>query len=79
MTMLNLLHTYYVFCFQITFDPHASKFYDIKSIEEAEALVTSYPSCSKAWICYMVYVLKLGETAKARSLARRGLQSINFR
>lgn len=54
-------------------------FYDLKSLEEAEALVTSYPTSSKAWICYMVYALKLGETAKARSLARRGMQSINFR
>ena len=68
-----------MFYFQLNFDPQSPTFYDIKSAEEAEALITSYPTSSKAWICYIVYALKLGETAKARALARRGLQSINFR
>ncbi|XP_054723567.1 protein RRP5 homolog [Uloborus diversus] len=61
------------------FDPKSSKFQEVSSIKEAEALVAAYPNSSKAWLMYMTCCLKQEETNKARSIAKRALQTINFR
>ncbi|KFM78913.1 Protein RRP5-like protein, partial [Stegodyphus mimosarum] len=61
------------------FDPGNSVYENIQSQDEAETLVTTYPNSSKAWLLYMVYCLKHAEVNKARAVAKRALQTINFR
>ncbi|GFT04961.1 protein RRP5 homolog [Nephila pilipes] len=61
------------------FDPNSQKFEELENEVEADALVSTYPDSSKAWIIYMIYHLKLAEVTKARMIAKRGIQTINFR
>lgn len=61
------------------FDPHASNFFELQNVDHAEMLVTRYPDSANAYIVYVVYVLKQGDVAKARSIIRRALKSINFK
>ncbi|KAG8177981.1 hypothetical protein JTE90_019992 [Oedothorax gibbosus] len=61
------------------FDPSSPKFEEVESLDDAEALVATYPNSSKAWILYIVWHLKQAEVNKARVVARRGLQTVNFR
>ncbi|GFQ67776.1 protein RRP5-like protein, partial [Trichonephila clavata] len=60
------------------FDPTSPKYEDIESLDEAEILVSSYPNSSKAWILYMIYHLRQEEVDKARIIAKKGIQTINF-
>lgn len=46
---------------------------------EYEQLVLSAPNSSFVWIKYFAFLISLGELDKARSLADRALQSINYR
>eukprot|EP01147_Barroeca_monosierra_P000265 gene265-3640_t len=46
---------------------------------EFDLLVLQTPNSSYAWIRYMAFYLKLTELEKARSIAKRALNTINFR
>ncbi|GFY52844.1 rRNA biogenesis protein RRP5 [Trichonephila inaurata madagascariensis] len=61
------------------FDPTSPKYEEIECLDEAEILVSSYPNSSKAWILYIIYHLRQGEVNKARAIAKKGIQTINFR
>ncbi|GIY11672.1 protein RRP5 homolog [Caerostris extrusa] len=61
------------------FDPTNSKYEEAESVDEAEALVSTYPNSAKAWVIYMIYHLKLADVNKARYVVRRGIQTINYR
>ncbi|XP_004303371.1 PREDICTED: protein RRP5 homolog [Fragaria vesca subsp. vesca] len=47
--------------------------------EEFEKLVRSSPNSSYVWIKYMEFVLSMADVEKARSIAKRALETINFR
>ncbi|XP_050380953.1 rRNA biogenesis protein RRP5 [Argentina anserina] len=47
--------------------------------EEFEKLVRSSPNNSYVWIKYMEFVLSMADVEKARSIAKRALETINFR
>nr|XP_015898902.2 rRNA biogenesis protein RRP5 isoform X1 [Ziziphus jujuba var. spinosa] len=47
--------------------------------EEFEKLVRSSPNSSFVWIKYMAFLLSVADVEKARSVAERALQTINFR
>lgn len=49
------------------------------SATEYEQLVLSAPSSSFLWIKYLSFLISLGEMDKARALADRALQTINYR
>lgn len=49
------------------------------SAEDFEKLVHASPSSSFVWIKYMAFMLSLADVDKARSIAERALQTINFR
>ncbi|XP_042894823.1 protein RRP5 homolog [Parasteatoda tepidariorum] len=61
------------------FDPKSSTYIELQTVDEAEALVTTYPNSSKAWILYIIYYLNHVELNKARAIAEKALQTINFR
>ncbi|KAH7441212.1 hypothetical protein KP509_03G029000 [Ceratopteris richardii] len=50
-----------------------------ESIEDFEKLVHVSPNSSFIWIKYMAFLLSLGDADKARAVAERALQTINFR
>ncbi|EPS59007.1 hypothetical protein M569_15804, partial [Genlisea aurea] len=50
-----------------------------KNAEEYEKLVRNSPNSSFMWIKYMAHMLSLADVEKARSVAERALQTINFR
>lgn len=47
--------------------------------EEFEKLVRSSPNSSYVWIKYMEFVLSMADVEKARSIAKRALETINLR
>ncbi|GAB4820753.1 hypothetical protein N2152v2_007799 [Parachlorella kessleri] len=49
------------------------------SITEFEQLVMSSPNSSYVWIKYLAFLISLGDIDKARALADRALQTINYR
>ncbi|XP_032673721.1 rRNA biogenesis protein rrp5-like, partial [Odontomachus brunneus] len=49
------------------------------SIDQFDRLVLSSPDSSLVWLQYMAYHLQATEIDKARSVARRGIKTINFR
>jgi rRNA biogenesis protein RRP5 len=49
------------------------------SVGEYEQLVLSSPNSSFVWIKYFAFLISLGELDKARALADRALQTINYR
>lgn len=49
------------------------------STTEFEQLVLSVPNASFVWIKYLAFLISLGELDKARALADRALQKINYR
>ena len=49
------------------------------TVEEFERLVVASPDSSLVWVQYMALVMQSGELEKARALATRALQRINFR
>lgn len=50
-----------------------------KTDTDFEKLVMEEPNSSYVWIQYMSFLLSLGEVGKARAIAERALESINFR
>ncbi|TRM65942.1 hypothetical protein BD626DRAFT_612896 [Schizophyllum amplum] len=50
-----------------------------ESTADFERLLLGSPNSSYLWIQYMSFQLQLGEVDKARAVARRALQTINFR
>lgn len=50
-----------------------------QSAQEFEAAVLGAPSSSYTWIRYMAWLLGLGEADKARAIAQRALDTINYR
>lgn len=52
---------------------------DLETDTDFEKLVMEEPNSSYAWIQYMSFLLSLGEVKKARSVAERALETINFR
>lgn len=50
-----------------------------ESAEDFERLVMGEPNSSMVWIQYMAFLISLGEIEKARSIAERGLATINYR
>ncbi|GLJ04920.1 hypothetical protein SUGI_0006550 [Cryptomeria japonica] len=49
------------------------------SVDEYEQLVRASPNNSFVWIKYMAFMLSLADVEKARAIAERALQTINFR
>lgn len=49
------------------------------SVDEYEQLVRTSPNSSFVWIKYMAFLLSIADVEKARSIAERALQTINFR
>ncbi|KAH9327354.1 hypothetical protein KI387_007532, partial [Taxus chinensis] len=49
------------------------------SMDEYEQLVRASPNSSFVWIKYMAFMLSLADVEKARAIAERALQTINFR
>ncbi|XP_053692501.1 protein RRP5 homolog [Sabethes cyaneus] len=52
---------------------------DPQTPDQFDRLVLSQPNSSLLWIRYMVHHMESAETEKARAVARRALQTINFR
>lgn len=50
-----------------------------QTAEEFENLVALSPSSSFLWIKYMAFMLSMSEVEKARSIAERAIESINYR
>jgi rRNA biogenesis protein RRP5 len=50
-----------------------------ESAEDFERLVMGEPNSSMLWIQYMAFLISLGEIEKARGIAERGLETINYR
>ena len=50
-----------------------------QSAAEHEQAVMAQPDASVAWIQYMAFLISLGEVEKARGLAERAVQTINYR
>lgn len=50
-----------------------------ESSEDFERLAMGEPNSSMVWIQYMAFLISLGEIEKARSIAERGLATINYR
>ncbi|KAL2653093.1 hypothetical protein R1flu_021221 [Riccia fluitans] len=50
-----------------------------ETIDEFEQLVRASPNSSFVWIKYMAFMLSMAEVDKARAVAERALQTINFR
>eukprot|EP00268_Persea_americana_P004314 TRINITY_DN1135_c1_g1_i2.p1 TRINITY_DN1135_c1_g1~~TRINITY_DN1135_c1_g1_i2.p1 ORF type:complete len:1393 (+),score=282.83 TRINITY_DN1135_c1_g1_i2:3381-7559(+) len=50
-----------------------------RTADEFEKLVRSSPNSSFVWIKYMAFMLSMADVEKARSIAERALQTINFR
>ncbi|KAL3684900.1 hypothetical protein R1sor_002922 [Riccia sorocarpa] len=50
-----------------------------ETIDEFEQLVRGSPNSSFVWIKYMAFMLSMAEVDKARAIADRALQTINFR
>lgn len=49
------------------------------SVDEYERLVRASPNSSFVWIKYMAFLLSIADVDKARAIAERALQTINFR
>jgi ribosomal protein S1/tetratricopeptide (TPR) repeat protein len=49
------------------------------SVDEYEQLVRASPNSSFVWIKYMAFLLSIADVEKARAIAERALQTINFR
>ena len=50
-----------------------------QSAAEHEQAVMAQPDAGVVWIQYMAFLISLGEVEKARGLAERALQTINYR
>lgn len=50
-----------------------------ETVDEFEALVRTSPNSSLVWIKYMAFLLQLADVDKARAIAERALQTINYR
>lgn len=50
-----------------------------ETVDEFEALVRTSPSSSLVWIKYMAFLVQLADVDKARAIAERALQTINYR
>ena len=50
-----------------------------QSAAEHEQVVMAQPDASVVWIQYMAFLISLGEVEKARGLAERAVQTINYR
>ena len=50
-----------------------------QSAAEHEQAVMAQPDASVVWIQYMAFLISLGEVEKARGLAERAVQTINYR
>ena len=50
-----------------------------KSADDFERLVLGSPSSSYVWIRYMAFLLSMAEVAKARAVAERALETIDYR
>merc|ERR1712018_983981 len=51
----------------------------LKTVEEFERLVVASPDSSLVWVQFMACCMQAGELEKARAVAKRALQRINFR
>ncbi|KAG0628431.1 hypothetical protein M758_1G025900 [Ceratodon purpureus] len=50
-----------------------------ETVDEFEALVRTSPNSSLVWIKYMAFLVQLADVDKARAIAERALQTINYR